>query len=433
MKPLSLYELNGLVRDTLTATLDTDYWLAAELSEVRVAQGGHCYVEFIEKDKRGNALLAKARGNIWRPVYTLLAPYFERTTGHPLAAGMSVLVCVNVAFHELYGYALNVTDIDPTYTLGDAAKRRREILSQLEADGVLTLNKELALPRPLARIAVISSSTAAGYGDFCRQLEQSGYPFKTALFPATMQGQGKVEESIIAALDRIAAEVEAWDAVAIIRGGGATSDLSGFDSYALAANVAQFPLPVLTGIGHERDDTVIDLVAHTRLKTPTAVAAFLADTRRNEWELLNRLKQQFGTGTLRCTQQAEHHFQLLAARFQLGAARFAAQQRARLLRTASRIERSALGRVAAEQRRLAPFPARMDNAGRARLDRQRHRLDLYTKSLKLAGPERILNMGFSITLHNGHAVRDAGTLRPGDVLETRLANGHVTSTVNDKH
>lgn len=431
MTPLSLYELNSLVRDTLTAELDADYWLAAELSEVRVAANGHCYLEFVEKNERSNALLAKARGNIWRPTYALLAPYFERTTGRKLAAGMKVLVCVNVTFHELYGYALNVTDIDPTYTMGDLARRRREILARLEADGVLTLNKELPLPRPLTRIAVVSSRTAAGYGDFCRQLEQSGLPFTTALFDATMQGD-KVEESVIAALDRIAAEQDAWDAVAIIRGGGAVSDLNGFESYALAANVAQFPLPVFTGIGHERDDTVIDLVAHTRLKTPTAVAAFLIERRREELDLVQGLEEQLRNAAQHCLEQPERRFQLLAGRFQLAATRFAAREREHLLQLGARTERLCLARLQAERQRLSPCAARLANAAASAFDRQRHRLALFEKSLQLAGPERILRMGYSITFHNGRPVRDAASLQPGDTLETRLANGSVTSTVNDK-
>ena len=279
MTPLSLYELNNVVRSTLELTLEDSYWVVAELSEVRVAGNGHCYVEFVQKEEKGGMLLAKARGNIWRNTYNLLAPYFEQETGQRLAVGLTVLVNVSVSFHELYGYSLTVLDIDPTYTLGAVAQRRKEILALLEEDGVLTLNKELTLPRPLLRIAIVSSASAAGYGDFCDQIKQSGLPFQLQLFPATMQGEG-VEASVIAALEMIATEEENWDAVVIIRGGGAVSDLAGFETYLLAAHVAQFPLPVLTGIGHERDDTVVDLVAHTRLKTPTAVAAFLVERQR---------------------------------------------------------------------------------------------------------------------------------------------------------
>ncbi|MBQ8443183.1 MAG: exodeoxyribonuclease VII large subunit, partial [Bacteroides sp.] len=273
---LSLYELNGLVKRSIRNSMPETYWLQAELSDVRSNYSGHCYLEFIQKDASGNNLIAKARGTIWSNIYKMLKPYFEQETGQAFASGIKVLVRVSVDFHELYGYSLTVLDIDPTYTVGDMERKRREILRQLEEEGVIDLNKELEMPLLPQRVAVISSATAAGYGDFCNQLANNprGYGFHTQLFPAIMQGD-RVEESVIAALNAIYAQLDCWDVVVIIRGGGATSDLSGFDTYELAANCAQFPLPIITGIGHERDDTVIDLVAHTRVKTPTAAAAFL--------------------------------------------------------------------------------------------------------------------------------------------------------------
>lgn len=276
MEALTLYELNNLVRGVLESRLKDEYWLQAELSEVREAYNGHCYVEFVQKDTAGRNLIAKARGAIWAGTYRLLAPMFERETGQRLVPGLKVLVRVSVTFHELYGYSLTVSDIDPAYTLGDIARRRKEILAQLAAEGILNDNKELRLPLLANRIAVISSATAAGYGDFCNQLLRNDYGlrFTVRLFPAVMQGE-RVEASVLAAMDAVMAECDAWDAVVIIRGGGAVSDLSGFDTYLLAAACAQFPLPVITGIGHERDETVLDAVAHTRVKTPTAAAAFL--------------------------------------------------------------------------------------------------------------------------------------------------------------
>ena len=272
---LSLYELNSIVRSRIESLSAETYWVKAELSELRVSRG-HCYMEFVQKAEAGNGLVAKARGQVWANRWGLLKTYFEKTTGQALSAGMQVLVSVEPTFHELYGFSLNVIDIDPTFTLGDIARRRMEIIRQLKEEGVAEMNKELPLPRLLQRIAVISSATAAGYGDFSDQLQsnQYGLHFLTRLFPATMQGDG-VEQSIISALNAIASDMDSWDIVVIIRGGGSTSDLSGFDTLALAENVAQFPLPVITGIGHERDDTVIDMVAHTRVKTPTAAAEFL--------------------------------------------------------------------------------------------------------------------------------------------------------------
>ena len=276
MDSLSLLELNALVRRSLEQCLPDEYWIQAELSDVRSNTTGHCYLEFIQKDPRSNSLVAKARGMIWNNIYRLLKPYFEESTGQLFTSGIKVLVKVTVQFHELYGYSLTVQDIDPTYTLGDMALRRREILQQLEAEGVLTLNKELEMPVLPQRIAVISSATAAGYGDFCHQLQHNsrGFFFYTELFPALMQG-AQIESSVLDALDRVNRRLNDFDVVVIIRGGGATSDLSGFDTYLLAAACAQFPLPIITGIGHERDDTVLDSVAHTRVKTPTAAAELL--------------------------------------------------------------------------------------------------------------------------------------------------------------
>ena len=253
-----MYELNALVRQTLEREMSATYWVQAELSDVRVNASGHCYVEFVQKSPQGNALLAKARGTIWANVFRMLRPYFEESTGQAFVPGIKVLVCVSVSFHELYGYSLVVHDIDPAYTLGDLARRRREILKQLEEEGVLT------------------------------------YYFHVELFPAVMQGDA-VEETLLDALDRINARLEEFDVVVIIRGGGATSDLSGFDTYLLAAACAQFPLPVITGIGHERDDTVLDSVAHTRVKTPTAAAEYLI-ARMDEaagrlYDLAIRMKQ----------------------------------------------------------------------------------------------------------------------------------------------
>jgi exodeoxyribonuclease VII large subunit len=274
-KSLSLTELNLRVRDAIRDHLPDTYWIRAETSDVRPNRNGHCYLEFIEKDAARQSIIAKARGVIWSGVFQMLSAYFEKETGQPFTSGLNVLVRVSVEFHELYGYSLNVVDIDPSFTLGEIARHRQQVVKQLEEEGVLTLNKELPLPELANRIAVISSPTAAGYEDFRDQLlkNQAGLVFYTKLFPAVMQGD-RSEASVIAALEKIFQHRHLFDAVAIIRGGGATSDLSCFDSYTVAAHVAQFPLPVVSGIGHERDITVLDIVAHTRAKTPTAVAEF---------------------------------------------------------------------------------------------------------------------------------------------------------------
>ena len=447
---LSLFELNSMVRAMLQHTLADCYWVAVEISEMRVASNGHCYLEFVQKDVASGSLVAKARANIWRQNYVMLSTTFERATGQRLTSGIKVMVCVTVSFHELYGFSLNVIDIDPTYTLGDLAQRRREIIRQLEEDGVMDLNKELPLPRVIRRVAIISSPTAAGYGDFCNQLDQSGFDFDYKLFSAVMQGD-HVEQSIISALNDIALDQEAWDVVVIIRGGGATTDLNGFDSYLLAANVAQFPLPVLTGIGHERDDTIIDLVAHTRLKTPTAVAAFLIDRRGNELVQLQQLQErlvkavqvrlqaeqtQLDALTQRCTYAAQgqltdanQRFLRLSHRFQLASSRYMAAQQTQLMRYASRIEVCVQANLQRERQRQMLYPSRIRLAIDRILQQAHQQQQLLQRSIHLAGPDRILAMGYSITRINGKAVRDASALKPGDKIETTLQHGTVHSVV----
>lgn len=429
---ISLSELNALVREVISLSMDEAYWVVAEVSELRTAANGHCYMELVEKDATGRGLRAKAAAHVWRNTWPLLRSHFEERTGQRLAAGMKVLVQVEVEFHELYGYSLNVTDIDPTYTLGDMAQRRQEILRQLEEDGVLTLNKELPLPRPLTHIAVVSSASAAGYGDFIRQLEASPYSFSVKLFPAVMQGDG-VEQSVISALDAIASSGEDFACVCILRGGGAVSDLQGFESYALAANVAQFPLPILTGIGHERDDTVIDLVAHTRLKTPTAVAAFLIETCREEVELLQDLEARVTTSVAARLQREKERFAQTARRAQLSAVQFSSRGRERLIRLGSRMALASRERIAKEHLRLARLAERAATTTTSRMERERNRLALIEKHLQMASPDRILRLGYSITTINGRIVKNAGDVRPGDILETRLMKGRLTSQVTEKH
>ena len=408
---MSLYDLNALVRRSLEQCLPDEYWVQAELSNVRTNSTGHCYLEFIQKDSRSNNLIAKARGTIWANVYRLLKPYFEESTGQAFVSGIKVLVQVTVSFHELYGYSLTVQDIDPTYTLGDMARRRREILKQLEEEGVLTLNKELEMPVLPQRIAVVSSPTAAGYGDFCHQLKNNsrGFFFHTELFPALMQGD-RVEESVLSALDAILNRQEDFDAVVIIRGGGATSDLSGFDTYLLAAACAQFPLPIITGIGHERDDTVLDSVAHTRVKTPTAAAEYLIncmDLVADELEVL--ISQLHESVRSRLT---EEHRKLISYR--------------------NRIPSAAVRRVS--DAKLALLTARKDisQAVTTSLSRQQHRLDLLRQRLVDASPEKMLARGYSITLKDGKVVKDATLLNEKDEILTRFYRGEVTSVVNHK-
>ncbi len=430
---LSLYELNALVKRSVKSCLPDTYWVQAELSDVRSHYSGHCYVEFVQKEPRGNNLIAKARGTIWSNVWRLLKPYFEEETGQAFVAGIKVLVNVSVEFHELYGYSLTVQDIDPTYTLGDMARRRREILKQLEEEGVLTLNKELELPMLTQRIAVISSATAAGYGDFCNQLEHNpyGFAFHTRLFPAVMQGE-RVEASIIAALDTINAERDRWDVVVIIRGGGATSDLSGFDTYDLAANCAQFPLPIITGIGHERDDTVLDSVAHTRVKTPTAAAEFLINHLHTTAEQLEDFASAIAYAVQTRMEREKNRLHRLIERIPLQTKMRLANEQHRLQLLEGKLGVVMQQRLVKEENRLNWAEKQLTLLAQHRLTKETHRLQLLEQQVKAASPDHLLKRGYSITLKNGKAVTDASTLQVGDILTTRLAHGEVTSQVGIK-
>lgn len=405
---ISLYELNNLVKQALRRHLPDTYWIEAELSDVRSNYSGHCYLEFVQKDASGNNLIAKARGTIWSNVYKMLKPYFEEETGQAFASGIKVRVCVSVEFHELYGHSLTVVDIDPTYTVGDMIRKRREILRRLEEEGVLDLNKELDFPMLPQRIAVISSATAAGYGDFCNQLERNPYGlvFYPKLFPAIMQGE-RVEESIIAALDRIYAEMEHWDAVAIIRGGGATSDLSGFDSYDLAANCAQFPLPIITGIGHERDDTVIDSVVHTRVKTPTAAAEFLISCMYESALMLEDYTNRI-IGGVEVRMEREKH---------------------RLERLTERIPMTTNMYLQRGHFKIETIWQRLETALQHKMIKETHRLSLLEHRVMAASPEHLLKKGYSITMLNGKAVTDASTLKKGDRIVTMLHRGKIESEI----
>lgn len=411
MEALSLYDLNALVRRSLEQCLPDEYWVQAELSDVRTNSTGHCYLEFIQKDPRSNNLIAKARGTIWANVYRLLKPYFEESTGQAFVSGIKVLVQVTVSFHELYGYSLTVQDIDPTYTLGDMARRRREILKQLEEEGVLTLNKELEMPVLPQRIAVVSSPTAAGYGDFCHQLKNNsrGFFFHTELFPALMQGD-RVEESVLSALDAILNRQEDFDAVVIIRGGGATSDLSGFDTYLLAAACAQFPLPIITGIGHERDDTVLDSVAHTRVKTPTAAAEYL----------------------INCMDLAADELEVLISQLHESVRSRLTEEHRKLISYRNRIPSAVVRRVSDAKLALLTTRKDISLAVQTSLSRQRHRLELLQQRLADASPEKILARGYSITLKDGKVVKNAAMLNEEDEIITRFYRGEVASVISCK-
>ena len=291
---ITLADLQRMVRTTLESRFRDPLWLSAEISELKVNRSGHCYLNLVEKGESDGAPRAEARAVIWRTTYATIAAAFHRATGAHLDAGIRVLVRVGVTYHEIYGFSLQIVDIDPSYTLGEVERRRRETIARLQSDGVWDMNRELDMARPTLRIAIISSATAAGYQDFMRELCRAPYRFQVTLFESLMQGDA-AEHSVVAALDAIAMRDDEFDAVAIIRGGGSTSDLALFDSYLIASHVAQFPLPVISGIGHDKDVSVVDMVAHTMCKTPTAVATLFVELIDGEMQLLDSLTTEIRT------------------------------------------------------------------------------------------------------------------------------------------
>lgn len=384
----TLQLLNALVREAIEIELPDEYWVEAELSECRESRG-HCYMELVEKDETSNTPIARASAKCWKQTWAMIQPYFERTTGQSLHAGMKVLLKVYAQFHEAFGFSWIVTDIDPTFTLGDMAQRRQEIIRKLKEEGVFDLQRELVIPRFCQRIAVISAETAAGYGDFCRQLTENEYRlhFKPTLFPAVMQGE-QVEQSVIAALNSIHERIDDFDIVVIIRGGGSTSDMSGFDTLALAENVANFPLPIITGIGHDRDECILDMVSNMRVKTPTAAAAFLISHLADTLQHINDLQQRVAFLFSMVRTNMEHQ---LEQRYE-----------------------------------------RLIHAVKQRFINERHHLELVEQKMISFDPSLLLSRGYSITLHNGKVVRDPQQLREGDEIETRVEKGNIHSVVKSE-
>jgi exodeoxyribonuclease VII large subunit len=426
-KRLTLYELNSLVCEVIECEIPNEYWVEAELSECRESHG-HCYMELIEKDEKSATPIARASAKCWASKWMLVRPYFERITGQRLHAGMKVLLKVYPQFHVAYGFSWIVSDIDPTYTLGDMARKRQDIIRQLKEEGVFDLQKGLELPLFCQYIAVISSETAAGYGDFCNQLADNpyGFQFRTQLFPATMQGEG-VEQSIINALERI--YNYSFDAVVIIRGGGATSDMSGFDTLALAENVANFPIPIITGIGHERDESILDMVSHIRVKTPTAAAALLIDHLKVVLDALNEAQDRLTHAAQQKLITSHSSLITLSEALPRLFSTIKVRQEARIDKLYSRMLSIIREIVISSQGRLSAFEAKLPVITERRLMAEKHRLQLIEEKVKNLDPTLLLKRGYSMTMKDGRIIRDAGDLRPGDEIETRLEKGTIKSII----
>ena len=402
---ITLTELLKRVRTTLDEAFALPLWVSAEISEIKHHGSGHCYLELVEKGDDGMPR-AQARAVIWRSAYPRVAVYFEAETGQPLVPGLKILAKAQVNYHEVYGFSLTITDIDPSYTLGDMERQRQLTIASLRRDGVWDMNREAWLPSVVLRIAVVSSRQAAGYQDFCKELAKSPYAFRTTLFEALMQGQG-AEASVVAALEAIAARQEAFDAVVVIRGGGSAADLNCFNGYRLCAHIAQFPLPVLTGIGHDKDTSVADMVAHTPLKTPTAVAVWLHDRAARADGMLDYAALRLQQAAVAVTRMQELRIERLRGELAHLSAALLENRRTKIVQSQDALRRSA------EQY----------------LRSRRDKLSTSEELVRSRAPERILRLGFSVVRHGGRPLQSTAGVAAGDRLDIELADGRLGARV----
>lgn len=411
---ITLKQLQQQIKAAVEGALPLPVWVVAEVAELKVNYSGHCYMELVEKSEssRGAAKsststpAAQARAVIWRSQWAMIAPYFRQMTGSDLGAGMKILAKVLVSYHELYGLSLQISDIDPRYTLGEVERQKQLTIAQLKADGVWDMNREQAMPYLVQRIAVVSSAAAAGYRDFVNELKAGGYAFRCDLYDAVVQGAA-AEESICAALEEVALKQECYDAVVIIRGGGSASDLSCFNSYRLCSYVAQFPLPVLTGIGHDKDTSVADMVAHTPLKTPTAVAAWLSDRMARIEGWLEEMGVQLQQLAVAATKREELRLERLAADVRLQATTYCQRAEARL-------------ELMREQ---------VQSLVRRRLEREQSRLELMERSVEALSPKRIMALGFAVVRAGGKLLKSISEASQGELIEIELKDGEIKARV----
>ncbi len=449
---LTLSELNGLIRETVENHFQHPYWVIAEISEMKINASGHCYLELIEKGPDNDLPLAKARATIWAYTFRLLKPYFETTAGRPLTTGIKVLLQVVVSFHEVYGLSLTIKDIDPGFTIGEMALKRKKIIERLRKEGIFDMNRQLPFPLVPQRIAIISSETAAGYQDFVHQLTHNpqGYSFDLVLFPAVMQGKD-AEDTLIRALEKIYSREQNFDLVVIIRGGGSQADLGCFDNYRLSAHMAQLPLPILTGIGHEKDETVADLVAYTNLKTPTAVAAFILDRMMTFEERIHEVSeaiyQRIQDILFRQNNLLEHNVYKIKSLLQkqlgihthlldrIRQKLFYLSENNRHEKKNERTQyvreliRSIHDYIEWHKQKPEKYSGEITNVARRYLLEKKQYLDVSQKSLSYLDPMNILRRGYSITRLQGHAIKDPATVKTGDVIHTKLLAGDIKSRI----
>lgn len=382
---ISLAELQDRIKRSVEGALPGKYWIRAETGDVKHHSAGHCYIDLIDKEEKGG-VKAKVQAVIWASTFRIIRPYFETTTGQSLERGLSILVNVMVQYSALYGLSLVIYDIDPSFTIGEQELKRQQTIAKLKEEGMFGMNSSLQIS-PLPRsIAVISSETAAGYRDFIKHLHENdyGFIFKTTLFTAPMQGDS-APTGIIRAMEQVALDLQNFDLLLIIRGGGAAQDLICFDNYELALNIAQFPLPVITGIGHDHDIHIADMLAHTSVKTPTAAADFVLDI-------------------------------------------FIAEEQ-QLISITRRVFISLQGRIDKELSKTERIKERIGSITAARYREEEHRADLNEKRILAASPILTLDKGFSIIFKDGKRVSSVLDLKEDQEISLLMKDGKVICNI----
>ena len=429
-KHFSLRELQLAVRERLAEAFPLPVWVAAEISEMKVNYSGHCYLELVEKGGTNGVPAAKASAVIWRSHYGPIATYFASKTGEQLAVGMKVLVRVTISYHELYGLSFQIQDIDPTYTLGDWEQQRQQTITRLREEGVWDMNRELGVPRVPQRVAIVSSANAAGYQDFCKEIARSPYRVELTLFDAFMQGHG-AEDSIIGALERVADRADEFDVVALIRGGGSQSDLACFNSYRLCAHVAQFPLPIVTGIGHDKDESVADMVAAQRLKTPTAVAAWIGEQMAEFDGSLDALAQAIERHATEILSTERQRLERNAAMIATQAAAATRRIELTLERYRSELRRVSEQLLSDQRNRVARADENLRRATEYFVRSERERLGSLEQAVAARDPQNIMALGFAVVSLGGHALNDASQTAIGQQVSIRLAKGELKAKITD--
>ncbi len=449
----SLSELQKLIKKSLQDKLPGYYWVSAEISELKLNYAGHCYLELIEKDKQED-IKSRIRAIIWSQKSRLLLPYFENVTGQPLSEGIRVLLRVNIEYHELYGLSLIIHNIDPAYTVGEMALKRKQIIERLESEGVIDINKELPFPMLPYRIAVVSSEQAAGFKDFTDELNRNefGYRYFTRLFKAVMQGN-ETEASVCNAINNIFEETTNYDIIVIVRGGGSQADLSWFDNYNIAYLITQLPIPVLTGIGHQKDLSVTDMVAHRSFKTPTAVADFIINQSLKTEEYLLQISgsiidlsrqmvkakriiiNRLSVNIIPKVRISLHNKQILLNRSGLrlsgNTQSYLSHNRARLNTIKTSVSKRSYKNMDDKHRQINDLKNRFEPAFKRYKNQKQTILDNFSRSIDYLRPSRVLERGYSITLYNNKAVRSSNELKPGYEISTILNLGRVESKVFD--